>query len=161
MTKPAVFGAAEPEDMRPDSVVPVELGAIKSRVAALRPADTKVEYHKYPRVGHGFGLGNGTGAQEWIADAVRFRRARARERYAPCACFQNIVFEFAEEAGIRWSTSQCSTILPSSSSRKMSMPAQFRFIAGTDAIAGAEQKIADLTAQIEANRELSTSFAFD
>jgi hypothetical protein len=36
-----------------------------------------------------------------------------------------------------------------------------RFIAGADAIATAEQKIADLRAQIEAHRELSTSLAFD
>jgi NAD(P)-dependent dehydrogenase (short-subunit alcohol dehydrogenase family) len=36
-----------------------------------------------------------------------------------------------------------------------------RFIAGADAIATAEQKIADLNAQIEAYRELSTSLAFD
>jgi NAD(P)-dependent dehydrogenase (short-subunit alcohol dehydrogenase family) len=36
-----------------------------------------------------------------------------------------------------------------------------RFIAGADAIATAEQKAADLKAQIEAHRELSTSLAFD
>jgi NAD(P)-dependent dehydrogenase (short-subunit alcohol dehydrogenase family) len=36
-----------------------------------------------------------------------------------------------------------------------------RFIAGADAIATAEQKIADLKAQIDANRDLSTSLAFD
>jgi len=36
-----------------------------------------------------------------------------------------------------------------------------RFIAGADAIATAEQKIADLKAQIEALRQLSTSLAFD
>ena len=36
-----------------------------------------------------------------------------------------------------------------------------RFIAGADASATAEQKIADLKAQIEAHRELSTSLAFD
>jgi NAD(P)-dependent dehydrogenase (short-subunit alcohol dehydrogenase family) len=36
-----------------------------------------------------------------------------------------------------------------------------RFIAGADAIATAEQKIADLKAQIEAERDLSTSLAFD
>jgi NAD(P)-dependent dehydrogenase (short-subunit alcohol dehydrogenase family) len=35
-----------------------------------------------------------------------------------------------------------------------------RFIAGADAIATAEQKIADLKAQIEAHRRLSTSLAF-
>jgi NAD(P)-dependent dehydrogenase (short-subunit alcohol dehydrogenase family) len=40
-------------------------------------------------------------------------------------------------------------------------PPPRRFIAGADAIAGAEQKIADLKAQIEANRNLSTSLAFD
>jgi len=40
-------------------------------------------------------------------------------------------------------------------------PPPRRFIAGADAIATAEQRIADLTAQIEANRELSTSLAFD
>jgi NAD(P)-dependent dehydrogenase (short-subunit alcohol dehydrogenase family) len=40
-------------------------------------------------------------------------------------------------------------------------PPPRRFIAGVDAIATAEQKIADLKAQIEANRELSTSLDFD
>ena len=40
-------------------------------------------------------------------------------------------------------------------------PPPRRFIAGADAIATAEQKIADLNAQIEAYRELSTSLAFD
>ena len=45
---------------------------MESRVAALRRAGTEVEYHKYPGVGHGFGLGVGTSAEKWIADAVRF-----------------------------------------------------------------------------------------
>ena len=40
-------------------------------------------------------------------------------------------------------------------------PPARRFIAGADAIATAEQKVADLNAQIEANRDLSTSLAFD
>ena len=40
-------------------------------------------------------------------------------------------------------------------------PPPRRFIAGADAIATAEQKIADLKAQIEANRALSTSLTFD
>src|SRR3954451_3641254 len=40
-------------------------------------------------------------------------------------------------------------------------PPPRRFIAGADAIATAEQKIVDLKAQIEANRALSTSLAFD
>jgi acetyl esterase/lipase len=45
---------------------------MERRVAALRRAATEVEYHKYPGVGHGFGLGVGTSAEGWIADAVRF-----------------------------------------------------------------------------------------
>ncbi len=40
-------------------------------------------------------------------------------------------------------------------------PPPRRFIAGADAIATAEQRVADLTAQINANRELSTSLDFD
>jgi NAD(P)-dependent dehydrogenase (short-subunit alcohol dehydrogenase family) len=40
-------------------------------------------------------------------------------------------------------------------------PPPLRFIAGGDAIAGAEQKIAELQAQIEAYRQLSSSLAFD
>ncbi len=40
-------------------------------------------------------------------------------------------------------------------------PPPRRFIAGADAIGTAEQKIADLKAQIAANRDLSTSLAFD
>jgi NAD(P)-dependent dehydrogenase (short-subunit alcohol dehydrogenase family) len=40
-------------------------------------------------------------------------------------------------------------------------PPPRRFLAGADALATAEQKIADLKAQIEAHRELSTSLALD
>jgi NAD(P)-dependent dehydrogenase (short-subunit alcohol dehydrogenase family) len=40
-------------------------------------------------------------------------------------------------------------------------PPPRRFIAGADAIGTAEQKIADLKGQIETNRSLSTSLAFD
>jgi acetyl esterase/lipase len=46
--------------------------AMEPRVAALRRAGTDVEYHVYPGVGHGFGLGVGTSAEGWIAEAVRF-----------------------------------------------------------------------------------------
>jgi acetyl esterase/lipase len=45
---------------------------MERRVAALRRMGTDVEYHRYPGVGHGFGLGGGTSAAGWIADAVRF-----------------------------------------------------------------------------------------
>jgi len=40
-------------------------------------------------------------------------------------------------------------------------PPPRRFIADADAIATAEQTVADLTAQIDAERDLSTSLAFD
>src|SRR5213594_3937339 len=40
-------------------------------------------------------------------------------------------------------------------------PPPRRFIAGADAIGTAEQKVADLKAQIDAERDLSTSLAFD
>ena len=40
-------------------------------------------------------------------------------------------------------------------------PPPRRFIAGADAIAGAEQKIAALKADIESNRALSTSLDLD
>ena len=45
---------------------------MEPRVAALRRAGTDVEYHRYPGVGHGFGLGVGTSAEGWIIDALRF-----------------------------------------------------------------------------------------
>ena len=53
-----------------DGIAPPEL--MERRVAALRRRGTDVAYHKYPGVGHGFGLGVGTSAEGWIADAVRF-----------------------------------------------------------------------------------------
>jgi acetyl esterase/lipase len=53
-----------------DGIAPPAI--MERRVAALRRAGTEVEYHKYPGVGHGFGLGGGTSAEGWIADAVRF-----------------------------------------------------------------------------------------
>jgi NAD(P)-dependent dehydrogenase (short-subunit alcohol dehydrogenase family) len=40
-------------------------------------------------------------------------------------------------------------------------PPPRRFLAGADAIETAEQKIADLQADIESNRQLSTSLSFD
>jgi acetyl esterase/lipase len=45
---------------------------MERRVAALRRAGTDVEYHRYPGVGHGFGLGVGTSAEGWITNAVAF-----------------------------------------------------------------------------------------
>ena len=53
-----------------DRIAPPAL--MEKRVAALRKAGTDVEFHKYRGVGHGFGLGVGTSAEGWIADAMRF-----------------------------------------------------------------------------------------
>jgi acetyl esterase/lipase len=65
-TEPPTFVAVGDADgIAPPSIM-------ERRVAALRRAGTDVEYHKYPGVGHGFGLGVGTSAEGWIADAVRF-----------------------------------------------------------------------------------------
>lgn len=46
--------------------------AMEKRVTLLRRAGSEVEYHKYPGVAHGFGLGIGTSAEGWAAEAVRF-----------------------------------------------------------------------------------------
>jgi len=65
-TEPATFVAVGDADrIAPPSIM-------ERRVAALRRAGTRVEYHKYPGVGHGFGLGVGTNAEGWVVDAVRF-----------------------------------------------------------------------------------------
>ena len=45
---------------------------MEKRVAAVGRQGTDVEYHSYPGVGHGFGLGVGTSAEGWIEDAIRF-----------------------------------------------------------------------------------------
>ena len=65
-TEPPTFVAVgERDGIAPPAIM-------ESRVAALRRQGTEVEYRKYPGVGHGFGLGVGTSAEGWIADAVRF-----------------------------------------------------------------------------------------
>ena len=45
---------------------------MQRRIAALRAAGTPVEFRVYQELGHGFGLGTGTTADGWTADAVRF-----------------------------------------------------------------------------------------
>lgn len=46
--------------------------SMERRVAALRAQGTRVEYHRFEGLGHGFGLGTGTSAEGWVRDAVRF-----------------------------------------------------------------------------------------
>jgi acetyl esterase/lipase len=66
---PTFVAVGENDGIAPPAVM-------ERRVAALRRAGTEVEYHRYPGVGHGFGLGVGTSAEGWIGDAVRFWRKR-------------------------------------------------------------------------------------
>lgn len=53
---------------------------IERRVAMLRNAGIEVEYHKYKNVGHGFGLGIGTSAEGWVAEAIRFWEKTMRQK---------------------------------------------------------------------------------
>jgi acetyl esterase/lipase len=62
---PTFVAVGETDGIAPPAVM-------EKRIAALRRAGADVEYHRYPGVGHGFGLGVGTSAEGWIADAVRF-----------------------------------------------------------------------------------------
>lgn len=62
---PSFVAVGDADGIAPPSVM-------ERRVAALRRVGTDVEYHEYRGVGHGFGLGVGTSAEGWIADAVRF-----------------------------------------------------------------------------------------
>ena len=45
---------------------------MQQRINALKRMGTIVEYHQYPSVGHGFGLGEGTSAEGWILLATQF-----------------------------------------------------------------------------------------
>jgi acetyl esterase/lipase len=75
----AYTGHSEVADQEPATFVVVGEGdgiapppVMEARVTALRRIGTRVEYHRYPGVGHGFGSGQGTPAQGWIAHAMRF-----------------------------------------------------------------------------------------
>jgi acetyl esterase/lipase len=45
---------------------------MERRVEALRKSGTRVEFHKFKGLGHGFGPGTGTSAEGWIDEAIRF-----------------------------------------------------------------------------------------
>jgi dipeptidyl aminopeptidase/acylaminoacyl peptidase len=45
---------------------------MERRVEALRQAGTRVEFHRFKGLGHGFGLGKGTSAEGWVLEAIRF-----------------------------------------------------------------------------------------
>lgn len=45
---------------------------MKARLDAMRVDGIPTEFHRYPGLGHGFGLGTGTSAEGWLDDAVDF-----------------------------------------------------------------------------------------
>lgn len=45
---------------------------MERRIHILKRKGVDVEFHKYPSLGHGFGLGIHTSAKEWIDDAIHF-----------------------------------------------------------------------------------------
>ena len=46
--------------------------AMERRINALKAVGIDTEFHSYPNLGHGFGLGIGTIAEGWLDDAVTF-----------------------------------------------------------------------------------------
>jgi len=64
--EPATFAlVGERDGIAPPSIM-------ERRVRLLQRSGTPVEFHEYPGLGHGFGLGTGTAAEGWITDAIRF-----------------------------------------------------------------------------------------
>ena len=55
---------------------------MERRIHILKRKGVDVEFHKYPSLGHGFGLGIHTSAKGWIDDAIHFlaKTNRKRER---------------------------------------------------------------------------------
>lgn len=45
---------------------------MEQRIARLQALGIETEFHKYPGLGHGFGLGIGTSAEGWLEDAAAF-----------------------------------------------------------------------------------------
>ncbi|MDE7187320.1 MAG: alpha/beta hydrolase, partial [Lachnospiraceae bacterium] len=45
---------------------------MQRRLDAMSKLGIDTEFHKYPGLGHGFGIGIGTVAEGWIDDAVAF-----------------------------------------------------------------------------------------
>jgi acetyl esterase/lipase len=45
---------------------------MEQRINNLKAAGIDTEFHVYPNLGHGFGLGIGTTAEDWFDNAVKF-----------------------------------------------------------------------------------------
>ena len=56
---------------------------MENRLHNLEAAGVPTEFHKYPGLGHGFGLGTGTVAEGWIDDAVTFWEEQMRPAGIP------------------------------------------------------------------------------
>jgi acetyl esterase/lipase len=50
----------------------VNINTVEKRIVNLKNAGVEVEYRRYERAGHGFGLGTGTDAEGWVDLAIQF-----------------------------------------------------------------------------------------
>lgn len=53
---------------------------MKARADAMSACGIDTEFHCYPSLGHGFGLGTGTAAEGWLDLAVRFWERQKKKR---------------------------------------------------------------------------------
>lgn len=53
---------------------------MQARLDGMHAIGIETEFHHYPGLGHGFGLGTGTSAEGWINDAIRFWENQMEER---------------------------------------------------------------------------------
>lgn len=52
---------------------------MERRINAMKAKGIDVEFHKYPGLGHGLGLGIGTSAEDWIDDVIEFWKKHITE----------------------------------------------------------------------------------
>lgn len=55
---------------------------MERRIETLKSFGTDAEFHKFPGLGHGFGLGTGTSAEGWIYGAAEFWQKQINKRSA-------------------------------------------------------------------------------
>ena len=82
-TDESYYSGGTPEELRlvyyshidPDETVEI-VGTLKERADAMQRIGIDTEFHVYPGLGHGFGLGAGTSAEGWPDDAAAFREGK-------------------------------------------------------------------------------------
>ena len=52
---------------------------MKQRLDRMSALGIPTEFHSYPGLGHGFGLGTGTVAEGWIDEAIAFWEAQSNK----------------------------------------------------------------------------------